>query len=282
LWISLLIYQKERVLIFLQVLLLPLQVNPDRTWGRPYWRWRHAKPTSRIVFFLSVSVLWKLVPQWISVYYSLIFFLFPIQFTSYPFIGGQAIPLGWEEVLEELSAEILDDPVPKRCDTRIRRSLAIIHSHRPWNELLPPTLTLELVVTLIGHYYISLCMWLDLIYLHNRWKMFCRLFLARGKLQKLLVEFVPPKLILQVKYANWRWKVSLCASGCLGLNKTIVTHTRTSLLNLLQKLVELFLKGIQTSVKREVYYWHAYYVSLLVLPICMHFYIMSYANAIWA
>ncbi|TKW41140.1 hypothetical protein SEVIR_1G294200v4 [Setaria viridis] len=81
---------------------------------------------------------------------------------NYPFIDGQAIPLGWEEVLEELSAEILDDPAPKR------------------------------------------------------------LFLARGKLQKLLVEFVPPKLILQ-------------------------------------KLVELFLKGIQTSVKREVYYWHAYY-----------------------
>jgi len=81
---------------------------------------------------------------------------------NYPFIDGQAIPLGWEAVLEELSAEILDDPAPKR------------------------------------------------------------LFLARGKLQKLLVEFVPPKLILK-------------------------------------KLVELFLKGIQTSVKREVYYWHAYY-----------------------
>ncbi|CAO1939662.1 unnamed protein product [Urochloa humidicola] len=81
---------------------------------------------------------------------------------NYPFIDGQAIPLGWEEVLEELSSEILDDPAPKR------------------------------------------------------------LFLARGKLQKLLVEFVPPKLILQ-------------------------------------KLVELFLKGIQPSVKREVYYWHAYY-----------------------
>lgn len=81
---------------------------------------------------------------------------------NYPFIDGQAIPLGWEEVLEELAVEILDDPAPKR------------------------------------------------------------LFLARGKLQKLLVEFVPPKLILQ-------------------------------------KLVELFLKGIQTGVKREVYYWHAYY-----------------------
>lgn len=46
--------------------------------------------------------------------------------------------------------------------------------------------------------------------------------MVRGKLQKLLVEFVPPKLILQ-------------------------------------KLVELFLKGIHASIKREVYYWHAYY-----------------------
>ncbi|KAL6633697.1 hypothetical protein ACP70R_026368 [Stipagrostis hirtigluma subsp. patula] len=81
---------------------------------------------------------------------------------NYPFIDGQAIPLGWEGVLEELAGEILDDPSPKR------------------------------------------------------------LFLVRGKLQKLLVEFVPPKLVLQ-------------------------------------KLVELFLKGVQTSIKREVYYWHAYY-----------------------
>ncbi|CAM0944912.1 unnamed protein product [Alopecurus aequalis] len=81
---------------------------------------------------------------------------------NYPFIDGQAIPLGWENVLQELAADVLDDPSPKR------------------------------------------------------------LFLVRGKLQKLLVEFVPPKLILQ-------------------------------------KLVELFLKGIHDSIKREVYYWHAYY-----------------------
>ncbi|XP_062221013.1 uncharacterized protein LOC133920408 [Phragmites australis] len=85
---------------------------------------------------------------------------------NYPFIDGQAIPLGWEDVLEELAEEILDDPSPKR------------------------------------------------------------LFLVRGKLQKLLVEFVPPKLILQ-------------------------------------KLVELFLKGTQISIKREVYYWHAYYEKRL-------------------
>ncbi|XP_006647761.1 uncharacterized protein LOC102710665 [Oryza brachyantha] len=87
---------------------------------------------------------------------------------NYPFIDGQAIPLGWENVLQELAAEILDDPSSKR------------------------------------------------------------LFLVRGKLQKLLVEFVPPKLILQ-------------------------------------KLAELFLKGIQSSIKREVYYWHAYYDKRLPL-----------------
>ncbi|KAM0902063.1 hypothetical protein ACQ4PT_019587 [Festuca glaucescens] len=81
---------------------------------------------------------------------------------NYPFIDGQAIPLGWENVLQELAADILDDPSPKR------------------------------------------------------------LFLVRGKLQKLLVEFVPPKLILQ-------------------------------------KMVELFLKGIHATIKREVYYWHGYY-----------------------
>lgn len=31
----------------------------------------------------------------------------------------------------------------------------------------------------------------------------------------------------------------------------------------LQKLVELFLKGIHANIKRDVYYWHAYYVSFL-------------------
>ncbi|KAF7090606.1 hypothetical protein CFC21_093330 [Triticum aestivum] len=81
---------------------------------------------------------------------------------NYPFVDGQAIPLGWDGVLEELAAEILEDPSPKR------------------------------------------------------------LFLVRGKLQKLLVESVPPKLVLQ-------------------------------------KLVELFLKGIHANIKRDVYYWHAYY-----------------------
>ncbi|KAF8377918.1 hypothetical protein HHK36_031306 [Tetracentron sinense] len=81
---------------------------------------------------------------------------------NYPFVDEQPIPLGWEEVLEELAAEILADPSPKR------------------------------------------------------------LFFTRGKFQKLLVDFVHPKLILQ-------------------------------------KLVEQFLKGVEASLKREVYYWHAYY-----------------------
>ncbi|KAK9285087.1 hypothetical protein L1049_024272 [Liquidambar formosana] len=56
---------------------------------------------------------------------------------SYPFVDDQPIPLGWEEVLVELAAEILADPSPKR------------------------------------------------------------LFFIRGKIQKLLVDFVHPKLILQ-------------------------------------------------------------------------------------
>lgn len=29
----------------------------------------------------------------------------------------------------------------------------------------------------------------------------------------------------------------------------------------MQKLVEQFLKGIEAGMKRELYYWHAYYVS---------------------
>ncbi|GLT39155.1 hypothetical protein SLA2020_133620 [Shorea laevis] len=71
---------------------------------------------------------------------------------NYPFVDDQPIPLGWEEVLVELAAEILADP-----------------SHE-------------------------------------------RLFSVRGKFQKLLVDFVHPKLILQ-------------------------------------KLVEQFLKGVEAGLK---------------------------------
>ncbi|XP_058092048.1 uncharacterized protein LOC131237952 isoform X2 [Magnolia sinica] len=81
---------------------------------------------------------------------------------NYPFTDEQPIPLGWEELLVELAAEILADPSPKR---------------------LP---------------------------------------FVRGKFQRLLVDIVHPKLILQ-------------------------------------KLVEQFLRGVEASLKRELYYWHAYY-----------------------
>ncbi|XP_024028568.1 uncharacterized protein LOC21391900 [Morus notabilis] len=81
---------------------------------------------------------------------------------NYPFVEDQPIPLGWEEVLVEMAAEILANPSPNT------------------------------------------------------------LFLIRGRLQKLLVDYVHPKLILQ-------------------------------------KLVEQFLKGIEASIKRQLYYWHAYY-----------------------
>ncbi|KAK9066878.1 hypothetical protein SSX86_014201 [Deinandra increscens subsp. villosa] len=49
-----------------------------------------------------------------------------------------------------------------------------------------------------------------------------RLFFTRGKLQKLLVDSVHPKLILL-------------------------------------KLIEQFLKGVEANIKRELYYWHRYY-----------------------
>uniref|UniRef100_A0A7N0ZSV0 Replication factor C subunit 3 n=1 Tax=Kalanchoe fedtschenkoi TaxID=63787 RepID=A0A7N0ZSV0_KALFE len=81
---------------------------------------------------------------------------------NYPFLEDQPIPLGWEEVVVEMGADIQADPSPNR------------------------------------------------------------LFIIRGKLQKLLVDFVHPKLILQ-------------------------------------KLVEEFLKRVNSSFKREVYFWHAYY-----------------------
>ncbi|XP_031388335.1 uncharacterized protein LOC116201292 [Punica granatum] len=53
-----------------------------------------------------------------------------------------------------------------------------------------------------------------------------RLFFIRGKIQKLLMDFVHPKLILQ-------------------------------------KLIEQFLRGVESSSRRELYYWHAYYEKRL-------------------
>ncbi|PIA52712.1 hypothetical protein AQUCO_01000527v1 [Aquilegia coerulea] len=53
-----------------------------------------------------------------------------------------------------------------------------------------------------------------------------RLFVVRGKFQKLLIDFIHPKLILQ-------------------------------------KLVEQFLKRVEASLKRELYYWHYYYEKRL-------------------
>ncbi|KAI3461932.1 hypothetical protein Pfo_018595 [Paulownia fortunei] len=81
---------------------------------------------------------------------------------NYPFDEDQPIPLGWEEAVVELAADILADPFPKR------------------------------------------------------------LFIIRGKIQKLLADFLHPKLILL-------------------------------------KLVEQFLRGVEASLKREIYYWYAYY-----------------------
>ncbi|CAN4116785.1 unnamed protein product [Withania somnifera] len=60
-----------------------------------------------------------------------------------------------------------------------------------------------------------------------------RLFSIRGRFQKLLMEFVHPKLILL-------------------------------------KLVEEFLKRIDGGLKREVYYWHAYYVSSVSYVVIDH------------
>ncbi|XP_061342302.1 uncharacterized protein LOC133288537 [Gastrolobium bilobum] len=81
---------------------------------------------------------------------------------NYPFSEEQPIPVGWEEIIIEIAAEILADPS------------------------------------------------------------YSRLLSVRGKFQMLLLDFVHPKLILQ-------------------------------------KLVEQFLKRIDASLKRELYYWHAYY-----------------------
>ncbi|KAF5791338.1 putative P-loop containing nucleoside triphosphate hydrolase [Helianthus annuus] len=67
-----------------------------------------------------------------------------------------------------------------------------------------------------------------------------KLFITREKLQKLLVEFVHPKLILL-------------------------------------KLIEQLLKGVEANIKRELYYWHGYYVKFRSI---YHNYMLFLANNI--
>ncbi|RZR74420.1 hypothetical protein BHM03_00036763 [Ensete ventricosum] len=45
---------------------------------------------------------------------------------NYPFIDGQPIPIGWEEVLVEIAVEILADPSPKRLNINIVRKFIVL------------------------------------------------------------------------------------------------------------------------------------------------------------
>ena len=84
-------------------------------------------------------------------------------------MDGQAIPLGWEEVLEELAAEILDDPAPKRSDCRIRRILTVECSYYPFVdcEAMMNILFGDLLSAIMCD---SLCDFILLVHLHNRWE----------------------------------------------------------------------------------------------------------------
>ncbi|KAL5168587.1 Replication factor C subunit 3 [Glycine soja] len=99
---------------------------------------------------------------------------------NYPFSEEQPIPVGWEEIVIEVAAEILADPSFSRQET----SLSILCRNN-----------ISSIIFLLS---------------------------IRGKFQMLLLDFVHPKLILQ-------------------------------------KLVEHLLKRIEASLRRELYYWHAYY-----------------------
>uniref|UniRef100_A0A251T7C7 Uncharacterized protein n=1 Tax=Helianthus annuus TaxID=4232 RepID=A0A251T7C7_HELAN len=82
-----------------------------------------------------------------------------------------------------------------------------------------------------------------------------KLFLIRGKLQKLLVEFVHPKLILLVKLQPLSQTII----------STSVSITQIFMLNVstMQKLIEQFLKGVEANVKKELYYWHEFVAKFM-------------------
>lgn len=67
-----------------------------------------------------------------------------------------------------------------------------------------------------------------------------------------------PKLILLVKYIN--------------LNEDFFKELLISkedhfmfMLNAMQKLVEEFVKKVDAGIRREIHYWHSYYVSTILV-----------------
>lgn len=96
----------------------------------------------------------------------------------------------------------------------------------------------------------------------------CRLFTARAMFQRLLGEFVHPRLILLVILIQsnsmvclFIYMVKIYLFSFFWEISDDVYELIFAEISMMQKLVEQFLKGIETSLKRELYYWHAYYVS---------------------
>lgn len=49
----------------------------------------------------------------------------------------------------------------------------------------------------------------------------------------------------------------------------------------MQKLVEQLLKGIESNLKRELFYWHAYYVTFFFHRAFINRFVSSYIPAIY-
>ena len=107
----------------------------------------------------------------------------------------------------------------------------------------------------------------------------CRLFLVRGKIYELLVNCIPPEVILKVGYVTFFWDSEilhylaelfmqhvtyLCdlRTWCFDGSWEITCHLLTIIL---QKLVDELMRKLDSELKHEVCHWAAVYVRSLIL-----------------
>lgn len=83
-----------------------------------------------------------------------------------------------------------------------------------------------------------------------------------GKTSKASCRFCSPQTDSSGDVSDAPIRMLKHLLGTLSLNRTLY---------IVQKLVEQFLKGIDASLKRDLYYWHAYYVSSTLSSLLLWF-----------
>lgn len=100
-----------------------------------------------------------------------------------------------------------------------------------------------------------------MIHIQHLW--FLQTILHTGKVPETSSGFCSSKVDSpgNTSYISWN----------IIYHQIIYIYINVRCLNM-QKLVEQFLKGVEASLKRELYYWHGYYVSYFILYLLCHIY----------